>query len=145
MKLTSAEPDPNTDLEWPEEAYGDERLVFYAALLRSLGPAEWVVVVPTPAPLGAVRRAIEADCNGVLQPVELAYDGVAWFCPWSQIPQALPGLFLARRPELVFLAFDAHPDVTELTAALQSADAKPAARLLLFEDGELVEKREAAG
>lgn len=145
MKLTSAEPDTSTDLEWPEEAYGDERLMFYAALLRSLGPAEWVVVVPTPAPLGAVRRAIEADCNGVLQPVELAYDGVAWLCPWSKIPQALPGLFLARRPELVFLAFDAHPDVTELTAALQSADAKPAARLLLFEDGELVEKREAAG
>lgn len=145
MTFASTEPGSDIHLEWPEEAYGDEREVFYAALLQSLGPAEWVVVVPTPAPLGAVRGAIEADCKGVLQPMEMAYDGVAWLCPWPQIAQALPGLFLARRPELAFLAFDASPDITELTAALHSADAMPAKRLLLFEDGELVEKREAAG
>lgn len=130
-------------LEWPEEAYGDERERFYGALLRRLAPADWVAVVPTPAPLGSVRRAIEADCRGALQPMELPYDGVAWLCPWSRIAEALPGLFLARRPELVFLAFGVRPGVGEITAALQSADAAPALRLLLFEDGELVEKREA--
>ena len=69
-------------MERPEEAYGDEREMFYAALLSRLGPAEWVGVVPAPAPLGAVRRAIEADCNNVLQPIEMAYDGVTWLCPW---------------------------------------------------------------
>ena len=131
------------NLEWPEEAYGNERELFYAALLCSLGPAEWVVVVPTPAPLCSVRRAIETDCKNLLQPMEMPYDGVAWLCPWSSITQALPGLFHARRPELVFLAFDARPKVSDVTAALHSADARPAIRFLLFEDGELVEKREA--
>ncbi len=143
MKHSATEEDSTPHLDWPEEAYGDERAVFYAALLRRLGPAEWVVVVPTPAPLGAVRSAIEADCKSVLQPMEMAYDGVGWLCPWSKMTEVLPGLFHARRPELVFLAFDRHPDVSEVTAALQSTDAKPARRLLLFEDGELVEKREA--
>ena len=128
-------------MEWPEEAYGDERAVFYAALLHNLGPAEWVVVVPTPAPLGAVRSAIESDCKGVLQSLEMAYDGVAWLCSWSKMTEALPGLFHARRPELVFLAFDVRPEVSAVTAALQSTDAKPATRLLLFEDGELIKKR----
>ena len=144
MKPTATDKDSTPHLEWPEEAYGDERAVFYAALLGSLGPAEWVVVVPTPAPLGAVRRAIEADCKSVLQPMEMAYDGVAWLCPWSKMLEALPGLFHARRPELVFLAFDVCPDVSEVTAALQSTDARPATRLLFFEDGALIEKREAA-
>ena len=128
-------------LEWPEEAYGDEREVFYAELLRRLGPAEWVAVIPSPAPLGAIRSAIEADCNSVLQSLEMPYDGVAWLSPWSIIAEALSGLFHARRPELVFLAFDRRPDVEAVTAALKSADASPAKRLLLFDEGELVETR----
>jgi len=143
MKLSVTEEGSSPHLEWPEEAYGDERAVFYAALLRSLGPAEWIVIVPTPAPLGAVRDAIEADCKGVLQSMELAYDGIAWLCPSSKMPEALPGLFLARRPEIAFLSFDIRPNVTQVTAAFKSTDAKPAIRILFFEDGELVEKREA--
>jgi hypothetical protein len=116
--------------------------VFYTALLRCLGQAEWVAVVPTPAPLDAVRSGIESDCKGVLQSLELPYDGVAWLCPWPKVPEVLPGLFHARRPELVFLAFDRCPSIADVVAALQSTDAKPAIRLLIFEDGELVEKRE---
>jgi hypothetical protein len=143
MKPSTPEEGSIPHLEWPEEAYGEERSVFYTALLNSLGPAEWIVVIPTPAPLGAVRRAIETDCKDVLLPMEMAYEGVAWLCPWSKMIEALPGLFHARRPELLFLAFGARPDVSTVTAALHSTDAKPASRLLLFEDGELVEKREA--
>ncbi len=142
MILTSSTEGDFPRLEWPEESYGDERAVFYAALLRRLGPAEWMAVVSTPAPLGAVRSAIEADCNNVLQPIEMAYDGVAWLCLWSNIPIVLSGLFHARRPELAFLAFDIRPDVDMVTEALQSVDASPAIRLLLFDDGELVEIRE---
>ncbi|HFE32710.1 MAG TPA: hypothetical protein ENJ17_05310 [Gammaproteobacteria bacterium] len=139
MKFSATEEGSVPRLEWPEEAYGNEREAFYEALLGILGPADWIAVVPTPAPLGAVRAAIEADCKGVLQPLEMPYDGVAWLCPWSKLSQVLPCLFLARRPELAFLAFDKRPDVTEVTAALQSADAQPATRFLLFDDGELVE------
>jgi hypothetical protein len=73
--------------------------------------------------LSAVHDAIEADCKGLLQPMELPYDGVAWLCPWSQMIEALPGLFLARRPELAFLAFDSHPDIRDVMAASKSADA----------------------
>lgn len=75
--------------------------------------------------------------------MELPYDGIAWLCPRPEMHEALPALFLARRPELVFLALEARPNVTEITTALQATDAKPAMRLLLFEDGELIEKREA--
>ena len=143
MSDTANEKGSSTQLEWPEEAYNNERELFYEALLSMLGPAEWVVVVPTPAPLDAVRIGIEADCKGLLQPLEMDYDGVAWLCPWSEINEVLSGLFHARRPELVFLAFDGRPSINEVTTALQSADAKPASRLLIFEDGELVEKRHA--
>jgi len=131
-------------LQWPEEAYGDEREVFYAALLNRLGPAEWVIVVPTPAPLGAIRNAIETDCNKVLQPIEMPYDGVAWCCSRPNLPRALPGLFHARRPELAFLTFNKRPEVDAVTTALRSDDASPATCLLLFDDGELVEIRERA-
>jgi len=128
-------------MEWPEEAYGDEREVFFASFLHYLGPAEWVVAVPVPAPLGAVRSAIETDCNNLLQPIEMNYDGVAWLCSWSNIADALPCLFHARRPELIFLAFNARPDADAVTMALQSSNARPATRLFLFEDDELVEVR----
>ena len=139
---TPNDKDATSNLEWPEEVLNNEREVFYAALLQRLGPAKWVVVVPTPAPLGAVRRSIEEDCNNVLQPIEMAYDGVAWLCHWSNLTEALPGLFHARRPELAFLAFDKRPEVGEVISALQSADAGPAIRLLLFDDGKLVEIRD---
>jgi hypothetical protein len=49
MKLSATEKGFLPHLEWPEEAYGDERAGFYAALLCNLGPAEWIVVVSTPA------------------------------------------------------------------------------------------------
>lgn len=135
-------------LEWPEDdTQGDQRTRFYTELLHRLGPAEWVAVVPTPAPLDAVRRAIEAEFdakNGqdAQRSVALPYDGVAWLFPWARMPRILPALFLARRPELAFLAFDSCPDAPRIMAALQSSDAAPATRLLLFEDGDLVESTE---
>ena len=129
-------------MDWPEEAYGNERELSYEKLLLILGPAEWVVIVPTPAPLGAVRSTIESDCKNVLTPMEMAYDGVAWLCSWSKMAEALPELFHARQLELAFLSFDERPSISEITSALQSIYAKPATLLLIFEDGELVEKRE---
>lgn len=143
--MTSSNERSTPRLDWPDEAYGDEREVFYGALMQLLGPAKWVSVVPTPAPLGAVRRGIEKDCHDILEPLELAYDGVAWLCPWSSMMDVLPGLFHARRPELAFLAFETRPDALAITAALQSVDASPAVRLLWFDDGELVEQRGANG
>jgi hypothetical protein len=140
---TPNDKDATSNIDWPEEALNNEREVFYAELQQRLGPAEWVVVVPTPAPLGAVRRSIEEDCNNVLKPMEMAYDGVAWLCHRANLTEALPGLFHARRPELAFLAFDKRPEVGEVVSALQSADAGPAKRILLFDDGELVEIRDS--
>ena len=130
----------NSPLEWPEAADDDECAVFYSALLNRLGSPAWVVITPTPAPLGAIRRAIEADCHNLLQPIAMAYDGVAWLCPRSAIADALPGLFHARRPELVFLTFDTRPDLAAITTALQSPDAHPAKQRLIFEDGELIKQ-----
>lgn len=126
-------------LEWPDSAYGQEREDFYAKLMQALVPGAWIAVVPTPAPLGAVRERIEVDCRGVLEPLPMAHDGVAWLCRRLQLPEALPGLFHARRPELVFLVFDDRPEPDDIGAALASADAQPACGLLVFEDGELVE------
>ncbi len=128
-------------IEWPEESYNDEREMFYASLLHYLGPAEWVAVVPVPAPMGSVRSAIETDCNHQLQPIEMNYDGVAWLVPWSNLANVLPCLFHARRPELTFLTFNSLPDAEAIMMSLQTSSCKPATRLFLFEDDELVEVR----
>jgi len=130
-------------LEWPETMHGKERELFYESLLSLIpSSAKYMVIVLTPAPLGTARSAIEADCNGHLRAIEMPYDGVAWCCMRSQFPHVLPCLFEARRPELALLAFHVCPDASEVSTALHSKDAYPAASVLFFDEGDLVEIRE---
>lgn len=139
--MTGSQKGSRPNLEWPEQDIDNERERFYADLLSRLGPAQWVAIVPTPAPLGAVRRSIESDCGSALRSLAMPNDGVAWLCPFKELSEVLHELFLARRSELAFLAFQERPQAADITTALRDAKAHPADRLLLFDDGELIEAR----
>lgn len=130
---------PITPLEWPEFEHSNERETFYTSLLSLLGPAKWIAVIPNPAPLGAIRQNIETDCYGLLTPIEMPYDGVAWLLEWDDAMKAFPGIFLARRPELRFLSFLEKPDLSAITQTLQSDDPAPALRRIHFDEGEMVQ------
>jgi len=129
---------PITPLEWPEFEHSNEREAFYTSLLSLLGPAKWIAVIPNPAPLGAIRQNIETDCYGLLTPIEMPYDGVAWLLEWDDAMKAFPGIFHARRPELIFLSFSEKPDLPEILKALQNDEPVPASRRVHFDDGEMI-------
>lgn len=127
-----------THLEWPEFEHSNEREVFYKSLLSLLEPAKWIAVVPNPAPLGAIRKSIEADCGGLLTPIDMPHDGVAWLVQWDSAISVLPGIFHARRPELIFLSFSEKPDLLEILKALENDEPAPALRRIHFDDGEML-------
>lgn len=127
------------NLEWPEMAISDEREVFYESFLRELRHAEWVAVLLNPTPFDQLRKTIEGDCQDLLKPIELGNKGLAWVCPIRNLRKVLPGLFHARRPEMVFLAFEHQPQERDILNALQGVDAAPAQKIFFFEEGELVE------
>lgn len=127
-----------TRLEWPEFEHFNERNLFYESLLSLLEPGKWIAVVPSPAPLGAIRQNIEADCGGLLIPIDMLHDGVAWLIKWDSAISVLPGVFHARRPGLIFLSFMEKPDLPEILKALQNDDPAPASRRVHFDDGEMM-------
>jgi hypothetical protein len=125
-------------LEWPEFEHSNEREVFYKSLLSLLEPAKWIAVVPNPAPLGAIRKNIEADCGGLLIPIDMPHDGVVWLVQWDSATIVLPGIFHARRPELIFLSFLEKPTLSNILQALQNETPFPALRRIHFDDGEML-------
>ncbi|MBC6907518.1 hypothetical protein DWB84_18950 [Saccharophagus sp. K07] len=132
-------------LEWPEFDHSNEREIFYASLLSLLGQAKWIVVIPNPAPLGSIRKNIEADCGGLLFPLEMPHDGVAWLIKWDDAMKVFPGIFHARRPELIFLSFLEKPDLLVLSQALRNDDPTPALRRIHFDEGEMVQVHQSKG
>lgn len=127
-----------THLEWPEFEHSNEREVFYKLLLSLLEPAKWIAVIPNPAPLGAIRKNIEAECGDLLIPIDMPHDGVAWLVQWDSAINILPGIFHARRPGLIFLSFLEKPDLSRIVQALLHNTSSPALRRIHFDEGEMV-------
>ena len=128
------------ELEWPEnDTATAERDQFDARLMSLLGEATAVAFVPVPAPLEPAAERVEAASG--LERVALPYEGLAWLCPVGTARRALRPVFAARVPELSGMGFRAKPSATEVFAALNAADGRPADRVLFFDDGVLVAVR----
>lgn len=128
------------ELEWPEnDAATAERDQFDARLMSLLGEATVVAFVPVPAPLEPTAERVEAASG--LERVALPYEGLAWLCPVGTARRALRPVFAARVPELSVMGFRAQPSATEVFAALNATDGRPADRVLFFDDGVLMAVR----
>ena len=128
------------ELEWPEnDAATAERDQFDARLMSLRGEATVVAFVPVPAPLEPTAERVEAASG--LERVALPYEGLAWLCPVGTARRALRPVFAARVPELSVMGFRAQPSATEVFAALNATDGRPADRVLFFDDGVLMAVR----
>jgi len=130
------------DLVWPENASATaDRDRFDAQVMALLGDAAYIAFAPYPGPAPWEADWEQVPLQGGLDVVPLVGGGVAWVCPFGAAQTALRPVFVARPEALSILSFQMKPDAATIQAALKAADGRPADRVLVFDDGVLMDIR----